>query len=180
MSDRERWIIYPLLFFALMLAAKDQITLVKPTTDAPQNLVCGRLIANTIDCLGSVKSRAFEAIDSDGRLLVKISDDVTDGRIAEFYSQGGEPLVAIGTDQTGQAGVIETKHGSRVVMVRLTANEFGGVVEALHRDGHLLVQLAGSDQGGKVATHPTDALQESSGEKNVTAESTKVPVTPQD
>ena len=162
MSDRERWIVYPLLFFALLLAAKDQIVEDKPVTVDYQEIVCGRLIANSIHCANlhtdSVAGHALEATDRDDNVRVRISGDVASGPLAEFYGDGGEPVVAIGSDETGRIGVVETKQAGGTVMVRLTANQFGGVMETVGPSGHPLIQLLGSDQGGQVLTHlPSEA-----------------------
>ena len=67
MSDRERWIVYPLLFFALLLGAKDRI--VPPDPLACQRLECQSLV---------IKS-------ADGRELVKLGP-TTDGAVLRFFS----------------------------------------------------------------------------------------------
>jgi len=157
MSNRERWIVYPLLFFALLLAAKDQVTAVKPINMEPQDLVCGRLIAQTIDCAElratSVIGRGLEAIDNDDRVRVRLLGDAADGGLVTCFGGEGQHLVAIGSDPNGQFGVMETNQADGGTMVRLTVNAFGGVMETLNPDGQLLVRMAGNEQGGQVNSH---------------------------
>lgn len=99
MSDRERWIVYPLLFFSFLLGAKDRIA-------PPNPLTCGQL-----ECQSLVLKSA------DGRELVKLGP-TSDGAVLRFYSEPEEwaknasddidfkpvplrQMVEVGADATG-------------------------------------------------------------------------------
>lgn len=78
MSDRERWIVYPLLFFALLLGARDRIA-------PPNPLACQRL-----ECQSLVVKSA------DGRELVRLGP-TTDGAVLRFFSSS-DALERIASD----------------------------------------------------------------------------------
>lgn len=68
MSDRERWIVYPLLFFALLLGARDRVA-------PPNPLKC-----DALEC------RSLKVISADGREFVKLFP-TSDGALMRFYSR---------------------------------------------------------------------------------------------
>ena len=86
MSDRERWIVYPLLFLCFMLAAKEQI-LVFLQLEVPQNVRFARVIADSIVC---TQMRAASITDISGMVFDILKFTPGDLRALKFVVGGFE------------------------------------------------------------------------------------------
>ena len=113
MSDRERWIIYPLLFFSLTLAASGKIY------PRFRRVICNELTV----------------VSSDGKQRVRIdaSSGSHAGRILLFGADD-TPVISLGEDQKTHVGVIQTWNRQGTPMVVLSATDGGGVVQAVRAD----------------------------------------------
>jgi len=164
MSDRERWIVYPLLFFSCLRPVCDLLQLQDSQDPEPRVVQCDRLVADTVECkkLRSVSIVGIElrTISLDGELRFQVVGNGEHGGRAEFYGAGETPAATIGVDETGQQGVVETKQVSGNTLVKLSANESGGVVETWNLNQQLLVQLGGTQEGGKLQTFMPEVAQE--------------------
>ncbi len=60
MNERERWIVYPLLFFALGAALRDKFLQQVSTKE----LFCQRLVAEQIECAGGVLCQGMIVLDA--------------------------------------------------------------------------------------------------------------------
>ena len=164
MSDRERWIVYPLLFFSCLRPVCDLLQLQDSQDPEPRVVQCDRLVADTVECkrLRSVSIVGIElrAMSRDGQLRFQVVENGEHGGVAEFYGAGGTPVATIGVDETGQRGVIETKQVSGDALVKISSNDFGGVVETWNLNQQLLVQLAASQEGGKLLTFVPEIIEE--------------------
>ena len=164
MSDRERWIVYPLLFFSCLRPVCDLLQLQEPQDSEPRVVQCDRLVADRVECkkLRSVSIVGIElrTISLDGELRFQVVENGEHGGMAEFYGAGETPLATIGVDETGQQGVVETKQVSGNTLVKLSANDSGGVVETWNLNQQLLVQLGGTQEGGKLQTFMPEVTEE--------------------
>ena len=164
MSDRERWIVYPLLFFSCLRPVCDLLQLQEPQDSEPRVVQCDRLVADRIECkkLRSVSIVGIElrTISLDGELRFQVVENGEHGGMAEFYGAGETPVATIGADETGQQGVVETKQVSGNTLVKLSANDSGGVVETWNLNQQLLVQLGGTQEGGKLLTFIPEVTEE--------------------
>jgi hypothetical protein len=79
MTERERWIVYPLLFFALGTAVKDKI-LEQATY---RNVVCNALVVT----------------DREGRQQVVVASDPEGGLVRTFGNKNGMSVVLGNTDR---------------------------------------------------------------------------------
>lgn len=69
MSNRERWIVYPLLFFSLLLGLKEQLTI--PLDAEYQHLKCNKLTVEALDGRPLVElSSSIESAGDQAGLLV--------------------------------------------------------------------------------------------------------------
>ncbi len=87
MIERERWIIYPLLFFALLLAARDRIA-------PPDPLECGVVQCNEL----RVKTL-------DGKDLVRLGGSLDSGVVIVYGPQPTSPVVSL--DEPANAHLLE-------------------------------------------------------------------------
>lgn len=141
MSDRERWIVYPLLFFALLLGARDRIA-------PPNPLECGQLECHSL----VLKS-------TDNRELITLGP-TSDGAVLRFYSSADElakntsdaidfkpaplrQMLEIGADATGgyttlfgpkTAPVLKLGHHEALESTGLIATNYDGEPRTLEDD----------------------------------------------
>lgn len=87
MSNRERWVIYPLLFFSLALAAKSQLDQVL------------RLETEQIVC------RELSVVDREGQIQLKLAGDRQGGMLAMLDRQGAATVV-LNTSSQGEGQVL--------------------------------------------------------------------------
>lgn len=111
MSDRERWIVYPLLFLALLQSQRDAWRASYGTARF-KSIAC-----NSID----VQSPA-------GASKVRIVGNPNTGLI-NVYGSGPQRCVAVTTKNGGNAGHLELIHALKYSGVRITADPVGGVAE---------------------------------------------------
>ncbi len=120
MSNRERWIVYPLLFLSLGIALRGKLVGI-PSNHFESN----ELRANDIQC---------------GRLQV---EQLQIGRLAcrelDVVGAEGRPVVVAGTNPANQSGMIETLSAEGKPLLRLQSTDGGGVLAALGRDGKMVV-----------------------------------------
>lgn len=89
MSSRERWTVYPLLFFALGLGLRDKMI---PATSAEyRTLACGELTL----------------VAADNRELVSLRPSLEGGAEMMFYTPSGESLLTLGMDVAGKGARVE-------------------------------------------------------------------------
>ncbi len=96
MSERERWIVYPLLFLAVFLGWRNQM---------PRS---GDLECQLIRCHGLLVT------SPNGEPSVEISSTAAQsGELRLFGADGGDALLVLRTDRTGNRGILETKDSDR-------------------------------------------------------------------
>ncbi len=158
MSNRERWIIYPLLFLTLGIAMRDKI--VPPRLKAREVVVVsagapGAVTADVIRC------KHLEIVDRDKTPRVRMGITAQQAGVVEILKKdqqqavvlaaGGEkgcgcvavfgesdkPVVAISCDRTGKAGIVETANTDGRIQCQLRSTEFGGAVLTFDPEGHV-------------------------------------------
>ena len=107
MSNRERWIVYPLLFFALMLGLADKLV---PEGDATFARVrCGELT------LVSPAEEPLLAIRPDERAAAEVV----------FYGRAGQRLLELGTDYLGEGARVRGVSSDGGSQFELSADRSG-------------------------------------------------------
>ncbi len=131
MSTRERWIVYPLLFFAFCLAVKGQPNLVQD----------GRFKSISCEEL-TVKLPSGEARVHIG------STSQRSGRVS-IYGRQGQPAVVLGVARQGENGSVETldANGRRTVRLGTTVECDHLVVTSPEGAARLLLGVAANRSG---------------------------------
>lgn len=86
MSNRERWVVYPLLFFSILLAARDDIN--PPYVTKCEQLVCSKIF---------VKSPGGETLVSIG------GNEAFDDGVVFVYGNGDVPAIQLGHNRPMKA-----------------------------------------------------------------------------
>jgi hypothetical protein len=87
MSDRERWIVYPLLFLAIGLALRNNVDM--------QDEQGGAADLNQIRC------KALEVIGPDGKAKVTLAADDNGDGVVETAAADGSVMVKLGSNPSG-------------------------------------------------------------------------------
>ncbi len=98
MSNRERWIIYPLLFMTLGITIRGRLFLPKARTPGVK--------VEQVDAV-DIQCRSLTVTDADGATRLQIGVTSSNAGQLEIYKGSEEMVVLIGTDQAGQSGLIE-------------------------------------------------------------------------
>lgn len=98
MSNRERWIIYPLLFMTLGITIRSRLFLPKARTPGVK--------VEQVDAV-DIQCRSLTVTDADGATRLQIGVTSSNAGQLEIYKGSEEMVVLIGTDQAGQSGLIE-------------------------------------------------------------------------
>lgn len=122
MSDRERWIIYPLLFFSLLLAARGQC-------NHPREAKFHRLVCHQLEILPS-GSRS--------------------GRI-DLFGKNNQLRVSINASGKNNAGVIEIRDAQGKKAVRLVTTDEGGLIQLVRTGDSSQLHLGYEDISGLFA-----------------------------
>lgn len=126
MSNRERWIIYPLLFFALANAFKQQTGFeIDNSGLGPfqhegkfRSIECNMLTVNSLD----------------GRQLARLGGATGEAGSLIIYGPNGNRLVVLGADLQGTRGVMEIFSRFNPSTV-ITSTEGGGWLKLYGEDG---------------------------------------------
>jgi hypothetical protein len=153
MSSRERWIVYPLLFFAFCLGARDQFVFLRPTEQTLNRLDCQVLQAELIDGRRIVASEAIEApvigggqVEAESATFDKLDTGEVLCEELAAVSQEGRHLVELGANGAG-AGRLTVLDGDEQPAVTLDNREDAGVLESRHDDGTRLIVRATAGGG---------------------------------
>lgn len=168
MSNRERWVIYPLLFFAFCLAARDQFPYMRPEVVKISRLSCRVIDAEFIDTKQMVATQLrAESIESrkniegdvmqlnllnTGKLVCnRVILQSTEGRrVAELGSthDGSGQLVIRTADEAEsiviaaqqESGKIESRHDNGLRMV-IRATKGGGELYVIDAESNVVAQF---------------------------------------
>jgi hypothetical protein len=88
MSQRERWVVYPLLFLALGLALRDKLV-------PPKSLKAGLILCDQLEVLGQADCRQLTVHDAAGQTMLVLGAD-NESRYGLFALRpGGKRLVPL-------------------------------------------------------------------------------------
>jgi hypothetical protein len=143
MSSRERWIIYPLLFFAFCLAARDQFPYLRPEVVDIPHLSC----------------RVVEAdrIEAEWMVATKLRADYIDGQ-KEIVGE----LLEINVVDTGELVcnglLVKSTKGQRVAELG-SANDGGARLALCNVDERETILLAAQQEEGQADPDRANALR---------------------
>jgi hypothetical protein len=153
MSDRERWVIYPLLVFALGLGIRP---LVMPQTGEFDDVTCDHLVC---------KELTLRATDSQRR-LAHLGPTPEQRPQLVLFADEERPAVRLAVEPEGQGGEVEgnvlrirSREGKRIAEIAAGAEGLGAVTLFGRKDTEPLVRLKAAEQGA--------ALEAFRGEKAV-------------
>ena len=167
MTSRERWVIYPLLFFALCLGARGQIDFLRPREVEIPWLSCkvinaelitgGKVVAEdlragSIDCrdkleteslrlhtmdAGQVTCNELVAVSPTGQRLAELSGTDAGAGRLTIFGADDQPAVVLTHQDT--AGLVLSRHADATqLLLRATAG--GGSIVILDAKGDVLGQ----------------------------------------
>jgi hypothetical protein len=153
MSNRERWIVYPLVFLTLGIVLRDKF--VPQGHSAALQFEAGEIAAQSIRCEQLlVKEVVCDKLDSNQAKC----------RAFFIHGPGDRPVVVAGSDAKTGAGVIETHTakcrtfiidgpGNRPVVTAGSDVKTGiGVIDTYSANGFPLVRIGSSATGGRLFT----------------------------
>jgi len=146
MSERERWIVYPLLFLTLGIAMRNQFLPTKrfgamdlgAGVIQAEKIICNNLAVLRQEECNRLHSDAIEFDEASGKHLrtqgliesLQLKAIEADFRKVGVADAQGRPVILIGTDLQTQFGVIQITNSEGKPQVRICASEAGGVVAA--------------------------------------------------
>lgn len=121
MSDRERWVIYPLLLFAISPTLKDIVQ--QPTELKTRVVECNQLTVKSFD--GKPWVQINGAYKNAGK---------KNAGMVVLYGANEKPAVVLDTDEHGALGIVETRNadGDRVAL--MGANPGGGMLQLVGQE----------------------------------------------
>ncbi|MGA2798213.1 MAG: hypothetical protein ABSE63_11580 [Thermoguttaceae bacterium] len=162
MTDRERWIVYPLVFLTLGIALRNQFL---PTRQfgavdlrageiSAQKIICNDLEVRQTGACNQLQCEQFkfdEALGKHIRTLGLTESVLLKAGEAEFVKMlivntQGKPVVLAGSDKNAQFGVIQTMASNGLPLVQLRATDTGGTVTAMELGGKVVVEMGQEGQ----------------------------------
>jgi hypothetical protein len=161
MSSRERWVIYPLLFFAFCLAARDQFPYLQPEVVEIPRLSCKVIDTEFLDTkkMAATNLRAdyieagkridgdvvqFNVVDTGELVCNRMVLQTTAGRrVAEFGNTDGD---------AGQLVICNADESESIV---IAAREESGQIESRHKTG-LRMLIHATKNGGEAYVVDTE------------------------
>jgi hypothetical protein len=151
MSDRERWIVYPLLFLTLGIALRNQFF---PTRRfgavdlragelSAQRIRCDELVVNDkADCREMKFGNAEgNVIKSDRAVSVRSRAELAECHALNVVNRKGQSLVMAGEDSISESGLFQTLDPNGIPLVQIRPSDSGGMVTAYGHRGKVLVEM---------------------------------------
>jgi hypothetical protein len=162
MSSRERWVIYPLLFFAFCLAARDQFPYLRPEVVDVPRLSCRVIDAKLIDAekivtadLSAHSIEGQQIIEGNmSRLNTVDTGDLVCNRLV-VKSVTGRLVAELGRAENG-AGRLAICSADNNRAIVLAADEEVGQIESRHHAGMRVLIHATKDGGAIYAVDADD------------------------
>jgi hypothetical protein len=156
MSDRERWIVYPLLFLTLGIALRNQFL---PTRRfgavdlragelSAQKIFCNNLVIRENALCNQLQSDQLQFNEALGKHIrtVQLKAGQAECQTMLIVNADGKPVVLAGADKDSQSGVIQTMNSTGVPLVQIRATDSGGVVTTVGHGGKVLVAMGHEGQ----------------------------------
>ena len=134
MTNRERWIVYPLLFLTLGLGMRDKVAPPSPRFMRPgmnaMNVRCVHLECQDLTVTGP-----------NGEKRIRMGVTSNQAGQMEVYGSDQSMVMVAGADNTGQSGRVQTLAADATPQVSLHSTDRGGQVATFDRDDETRVVL---------------------------------------
>ncbi len=151
MSNRERWILYPLLVLALGASLRTQIY------PAFNHMHAGDFESGTIRCDNLEVGESILIRGTDGKARVVISDASNRSGQIHVLGQNGSSVVALGANKATGAGVIDLYNADGQVRVKITSLKDGGALATFTANDQPLVFVEHNGEGsGSIVRYDAD------------------------
>ena len=140
MTNRERWIVYPLLFLTLGLGMRDKVAPPSPTFMRPGmnalNIRCVRLECQDLTVTGQ-----------NGEKRVRMGVTRNQAGQMEVYGSDHTLVLVAGADSAGRSGRLQTLAADTTPQVSLHSTDQGGQVATFDREDKTRVVLGYDTMG---------------------------------
>ncbi|HYW79255.1 MAG TPA: hypothetical protein VE890_06735 [Thermoguttaceae bacterium] len=165
MTSRERWVVYPLLFLTFGMTMRDKVWpqphFIANDMTAFGEITAGKIICSQLD-VGRATAQRLESIQSEcqlltlsdqhGRNAIRLGSGSNGTGRLELLATDGDVLVALGGDEVGESGRVETFADGGVPQTQLRSTEAGGLVTAIDAEENIWLILGHyADQYGVFA-----------------------------
>ncbi|MHB1037427.1 MAG: hypothetical protein ACYC35_21125 [Pirellulales bacterium] len=153
MTSRERWTVYPLLFLALGISLKTKVspTLKVPFVECEYLEVTHQLHAPLARCnqlsAAQLECQDLAVLGSGGKNRVRMGTGTNGTGRIEVYGKKDKAIVAIGSDDAGRTGAVDTMTSEGVPQVSIRSSEIGGTVTTADTKSRKLVELRHDEKG---------------------------------
>ena len=157
MTDRERWIVYPLVFLTLGIALRNQFL---PTRQfgavdlragelSAQKIICNDLIVRQTGACNHLQSEQFQFNEALGKHIRTLglaecmqlkAGEAECGAMLIINNQG-KRVVLVGADKNTQSGVIQTMASNGLPLVQLRPTDTGGAVTVVELGGKVMIEM---------------------------------------
>lgn len=154
MSNRERWIIYPLLFMTLGITIRGRLFLPKARTPGVKVEQVDALDVHAVE----VHCRSLTVTNADGAPRLRIGVTPNGAGRLEIYEGSEEMVVLIGTDQAGQSGLIKVFSSGKIEV--LSSDEQVATYVGFREDEPgVFVNVLGSGRNMRLTSSVVDWLE---------------------
>ncbi|MGD0654798.1 MAG: hypothetical protein ABSA16_10675 [Thermoguttaceae bacterium] len=169
MSDRERWIVYPLVFLTLGIALRNQFL---PTRQfgavdlkagelTAQKITCNELVIREYAQCNQLQCEQFQFNEALGKHIrtlglaecAQLKAGEAECRAILVVNADGKPAILAGADKNTQSGVIQTMNSNGMPLVQIRATDSGGLITTVGLDGKVLVAMGEEGQNIGVFAH---------------------------
>ena len=152
MSNRERWIIYPLLFLSLGASMRTQLVpvfdrLFADNLQVKDVLEGNHIKGNNIQCHTLEVTESILVRDENGKARIVISDASSRSGQIHILGPDGKSAIALGVSQKSGSGVIDVFDTAGKVRVQITSIQDGGGLATFGADEKPLVYVEHDGQG---------------------------------
>jgi len=157
MSDRERWVVYPLLFFSIGLSLYNRVAVSQPAiTPVVQ---CNQLECNSVRVLGAngqeqallterglvAHSVRVTAPDGEDRMILETAPN--DAGQLQLLGAEGQLRLSLGSDTKDNSGALAIFSGSDSPVALVAADGDGGSIGTFTEAGKRLVYITHDAKG---------------------------------
>ncbi len=140
MTNRERWIVYPLLFLTLGIGIRDKVAPPSPRFMRPG------VNALNVRCL-HLECQDLTVTGPNGETRVRVGNTPNQAGQIEIYGSDHTMVMVAGADNTGRSGRVQTLAADATAQVSLHSTDRGGQVATFDRDDKTRVVLGYDGMG---------------------------------
>ncbi len=170
MTDRERWIVYPLVFLTLGIALRNQFL---PTRRfgavdlragevAAQKIICNDLVVQQREECSQLQCEQFKFNEALGKHIstlglaecLQLKAVEAECRALFIADAEGRPVIVAGADKDSQCGIIQTmnRNGRPVFVAGADKDSQSGIIRTMNRNGMPMVKVYSTETGGAIST----------------------------